>query len=135
MAVSYSIILIMDNFWGKVRIHNQRGRKLGFPTANIFLRRRIEEGIYISQVKIKNKIHNGLTFIGNAKTFNEKIYQSETFILDFDQDIYQSWVSVKLIKKLRENKKFDSEQELIVQMNQDEKQAREYFRSLQDNRY
>ena len=43
-------------FWGKVRIHNQRGRELGFPTANVNLAKDIPEGIYISKTKLENKI-------------------------------------------------------------------------------
>ncbi|MBI2017518.1 riboflavin kinase [Candidatus Daviesbacteria bacterium] len=114
-------------FWGKVKKHNQRGKKLGFPTANINLNKNIPEGIYISEIKIKNKIHPALTFIGKAKTFNEKKFQSEIYILDFNQDIYGEWMTVQLIKKIRPNQKFASEKKLIEQMKEDEKQAREHF--------
>lgn len=114
-------------FWGKVRIHNQRGRILGFPTANVNLKKSIAEGIYISKTKLENKIYNSLTFIGVVKTFNEKVFQSETFILDFDKNIYGKFISVSLIKKIRENKKFSSVKELISQMKKDEKVARDYF--------
>ena len=78
----------MFKFWGKVRQHNQRGRKLGFPTANLNLRKNIPEGIYISETQIQGKLFPSLTFIGTAKTFNEKKFHAETYILDFDKDIY-----------------------------------------------
>ena len=117
----------MYQFWGKVRKSKQRGKGLGFPTANINLAKKIPEGIYISKVKITNPVYPALTFIGTAKTFNEKSFQAETYILDFKQNIYGKWISIKLLKKIRDNKRFDSSQELINQMKKDEQMAREYF--------
>jgi len=122
----------MYKFWGKVRKHNQRGKKLGFPTANINLTKNIPEGIFISRTKIKNKFYPSLTFIGTAKTFNEKNFHAETYILDFNQDIYDQWISVKLLKKIRNNKKFNSADELVAQMKKDEKEARNYFKKVSE---
>ena len=92
----------MNRFWGKVRKVNLRGRKLGFPTANVNLNKDIAEGIYISKTKLQGKEFPSLTFIGKVKTFNEQKFQSETYILDFNKNIYHKWISVKLIKKIRE---------------------------------
>ncbi|TSC87608.1 MAG: riboflavin kinase / FMN adenylyltransferase [Microgenomates group bacterium Gr01-1014_7] len=127
----------MYQFWGKVRKSNQRGKKLGFPTANISLYRDIPEGIYISKTKIAERIYKSLTFIGIAKTFNEKKIQSETNILDFNANIYGKWISVELLKKIRNNQKFASSDELIAQMKKDAQAAREYFSNFplsDDNR-
>ena len=120
----------MHKFWGKVRKHNQRGRKLGFPTANINLAKNIPEGIFISKTKIGNTLYPSLSFIGTAKTFNEKSFHAETCILDFNKDIYGKWVSIKLIKKIRGNKKFNSSGALITQMKKDEEIARKYFKNF-----
>lgn len=117
----------MYNFWGKVRKHNQRGKELGFPTANINLRKKIPEGIYISKLKLGKSFFNALTFIGTAKTFDEKRFLMETHILDFKENIYGKWISVELLKKIRGNKKFNSAEELVEQMKKDEKEARKYF--------
>ena len=117
----------MYKFWGKVKKHNQRGKTLGFPTANINLNKKIAEGIYISTLKIENKVYPSLTFVGKAKTFNEIKFQAETYILDFKKDLYGSWITVELLKKIRGNKKFNSEKELISQMKKDETVARKYF--------
>lgn len=116
--------------WGKVRKSYQRGRKLGFPTANLNLRKKIPEGIYISRTKINDKKYSSLTFIGTAKTFGEIRYHAEVYILDFNQNIYGTWISMKLIKKIRGNKKFNSAEELITQMKKDEQDARNYFLPL-----
>lgn len=114
-------------FWGKVRRHNQRGKKLGFPTANINLHKPIPDGIYISKTKLENRTYPSVTFIGMAKTFGEIRFHVETYILDFNQNLYGKWITVELLKKIRENKKFNSADELIKQMREDEKIAREYF--------
>lgn len=120
----------MYKFWGKVRQHNQRGKKLGFPTANINLTKKIPEGIYISKIKIEKIFYPSVTFIGTAKTFGEKRFQAEIYILDFNKDIYGDWITVELIKKIRNNKKYNSAKQLISQMREDEKQARKYFSKL-----
>lgn len=114
--------------WGKVRKHNQRGKRLGFPTANVNLSTKIPEGIYVSKTKIGNTKYKSVTFIGTVKTFNEKKFHSETYILDFDKNIYNKRISVELLKKIRDNKKFDSVDDLIKQMQEDEKTAREFFK-------
>lgn len=112
---------------GKVRKHNQRGKTLGFPTANINLTKGIPEGIYLSKTRIQGKEHFSITFIGQAKTFGEIKFRAETYILDFNQEIYGKWISVFLIKRIRGNKKFNSAKELIGQMKEDEKEARKFF--------
>lgn len=113
--------------WGKVKKHNQRGQNLGFPTANVNLTKDIPEGIYVSKTRLDGKDYRSLTFIGTVKTFNEKKFQSETYILDFNKNIYDKWISIKLLKKIRGNRKFKTESELITQMKKDEMIAREYF--------
>lgn len=117
----------MNIFWGKVKKGHVRGKALGFPTANLRLHKNISEGIYISRVRIGSKWLNSLTFIGAAKTFGEIKKAAEVYILDFNQNIYERWITVRLLKKIRENKKFDSINELKKQMKEDEKKAGEYF--------
>ncbi|MEK7616754.1 MAG: riboflavin kinase [Patescibacteria group bacterium] len=117
-------------FWGKVKKHNQRGKKLGFPTANINLHKKIAEGIYISITGVGRKKYKSLTFIGEVKTFDEKRFHAEIYVLDFNKNIYNRWISVTILKKIRSNKKFNSAGELIVQMKKDEAMARKYFEAL-----
>ena len=117
----------MYKFWGKIRKQNQRGKKLGFPTANINLHTNIPEGIYVSTTKVDKHKYQSVTFIGSAKTFNEKSFQAETYILDFNRILYGQWIKVELLKKIRDNQKFDSAAELINQMKKDEKEARKFF--------
>lgn len=118
----------MYKFWGKVRRANLRGKKLGFPTANINLTKNIPEGIYISKAKVGELVHPSVTFIGAAKTFNETKFHAEVYLLDFDENLYNLWITVTLIKKIRDNKKFNSAKQLVAKMKKDEKIAREYFK-------
>lgn len=117
-----------SRFWGKVRQGQKRGKELGFPTANINIIKVFAEGIYISEAKLNGQTYPALTFIGIARTFNAENYLSETYILDFNQNLYNNWLSIKLIKKIRDNQKFKSIKQLIIQMKQDEQVARIYFK-------
>lgn len=117
----------MFKFWGKVVEGKKRGKSLGFPTANIKLHKKIPQGIYLSKVKVSDNTYNSLTFIGEAKTFNETNYQAESSLLDFKGNLYDKRINVKLIKKIRGNKKFKSEKELVDQMKKDREVAKKYF--------
>lgn len=125
-------------FWGKVRKGKSRGKALGFPTANIALHQKIPEGIYISKIKLSSRWMPSLTFIGAAKTFGEKKIQAEAYILfSFPGETWEArlgnlrgkWISIKLLKKLRDNKKFASVKELITQMKEDAKLAKTFFQT------
>ena len=114
-------------FWGKVIEGKKRGREMGFPTANTRIHKKIPEGIYASQIKISNSLYNALTFIGSAKTFNEKKVLAESYIFNFQKNIYNTRITITLLKKLRDNKKFDSVEKLILQMEKDKEMGEEFF--------
>lgn len=105
-----------------------RGKTLGFPTANIKLAKEIPEGIYASKVIINSDEFLAAAFVGIAKTFNETNYQLEVYILDFNQDIYDKEVKIKLYNKIRENRKFQTAEELVTQMKKDVELVKEYFK-------
>ena len=105
----------------------KRGRLMGFPTANLRLSKKIPEGIYASTVEIDERKYLAAVFIGTAKTFNEYELKLEAYILDFDEDIYNKLITVKLYNKLRVNKKFSSMNTLISQIKKDVKSVRDYF--------
>lgn len=119
---------------GVVQHGNKRGKALGYPTINFQTEHNIAEGVYLSRTLYRNIWYNSLTFIGTAKTFEATDFLAETYILDFNQDIYGENVTVQLLKKLRGNIQFPSVPELVEQMKQDEKEAREYFSSSHSER-
>lgn len=108
---------------GKVIHGDKLGRTLGFPTANLELdhyKLIPADGVYVVKVWVENQIRKGLLSIGNRPTVtdsNEK--RVEVFILDFDQEIYGQELTVEFHQFIRKDMKFDSLEELIVQMNQD----------------
>lgn len=114
--------------WGKVKKGSKRGRLLGFPTANIALHKKIQQGIYVSKTKTLGKVYPSITFIGNATTFNEKDIKAETYVLDFNKTLYGKFITVKLLKKIRPNLKFKSEKELVKQMAKDLEATKKYFK-------
>ncbi len=120
----------MVDIKGKVIDGKRRGKDLGFPTANVSLSGGEEEGIYISYAVVNNKKMPSLTFIGAAVTFGEKEVQAETYILDFDENLYGKEIEIELLKRIRDNKKFDTKEELIRQMEKDKIEAEEYFKNV-----
>ncbi len=95
-----------------------RGRQLGFPTANLDIKLELEEGVYLVEAEIKNKKYNGLMHYGRKKTFNS-IFSAEIFIDNFREDIYGEKIKVKILKKIREVKKFRKPEELAEQIKKD----------------
>lgn len=117
----------MLQFRGKVQHGDKRGQLLGYPTANMKVKQDIEEGVYVSKVKVNGLWKEALTFIGAAKTFGKKEVKAESFLLDFSGNLYDKMLSVQLLYKIRGNEKFDSEKELIERMKEDELVARQFF--------
>lgn len=113
---------------GRVIKGNQRGRQLGFPTANLAIaeRRLIPaDGIYAVRVKIGEQWLGGAANIGVRPTFDNGARLVEVFVLDFDGDLYDQFVEVQFIRRLREERKFESIAALIEQMKQDVAEARQ----------
>lgn len=107
-----------------------RGKPLGFPTANISLSQKIPEGIYASDVTVKDKIYHAASFVGSAQTFEKADIKLESYLFDFDEDIYGESITVRLYKKMRENKKFASVEELVTQMHKDVDEIKEFFEKI-----
>lgn len=117
-------------FWGKVISGAKRGKSLGFATANIKLHRKLSEGVYISEASFDGIFKPALTFVGSAMTFGETDVKAETYFLNFQGSLYGKWLTVRLLKKIRENRKFESQEDLIKEMKKDELKAKEYFKNV-----
>lgn len=114
---------------GQVIEGAKRGKDLGFPTANVLFTQHLEDGIYVSKTTIDDQTYPSVTFIGAAVTFEETQRKSETYILDFDKNLYGQKITVKLLQKIRNNQKFESAEKLVQQMNDDIVKTREYFKT------
>lgn len=115
---------------GEVQKGSQRGRALGFPTANMRLTDPVPEGIYIAETVVNGKRYPSAAFIGAAVTFGEQERKLETYILDYQSDLYGKTITVILLKKIRENKKFNTADELVAQIRSDVEVVRSYFRNI-----
>jgi riboflavin kinase/FMN adenylyltransferase len=105
----------------------QRGKVLGYPTANVRLHKNIPEGIYAGKVSINGKLYFAASFVGSAKTFQKTDIKLESYIFDYSGNLYGKWITVRLYKKMRENKKFDTADALVEQMKADVEEIKKYF--------
>jgi riboflavin kinase/FMN adenylyltransferase len=106
----------------------QRGRTLGFPTANIGVtadRALPAFGIYATWAFVRETWYQSATNIGVRPQFDGEQPSVETFIFDFNENIYDETLRIELVKRLRPEAKFDSLDALITQMNADIAEARE----------
>ncbi len=122
------------SFCGTVIHGNKIGRTIGFPTANLMLDYKLKlvpaDGVYIVQVIFEDNIFAGMLNIGYKPTVNAGEKSIEIHILDFDRMIYGSRISIKVLKKIRDEIKFQSIDELKTQLEKDKIIVEEYFSSL-----
>lgn len=114
---------------GEVISGSKIGRKLGFPTANIDYKEYLlpKNGVYFTIAKYQDKNYLSMTNVGFNPTLNEQSKKRlEVHILDFDQEIYGETLELSFIKYLRDEKKYDSKEELINSLNETISICREY---------
>ena len=107
---------------GVVVVGDQRGRTLGFPTANINVDPQVllpGDGIYATWAIIDGERHQAATSIGIRPTFGLSQRLVEVFVMDFNADLYGKAIGVEFIKKVRDQEKFDGLDALIKQIHQD----------------
>jgi riboflavin kinase/FMN adenylyltransferase len=112
---------------GKVVHGEQNGRTIGFPTANLIMKRVKSpvEGVFTANVIHNNTHYKGVANIGTRPTLNGKRVQLEVHLFDVDKDLYGQYISVELMHKIRHEIKFDSFDMLRKQIELDARQARE----------
>jgi len=117
---------------GHVGGGHRRGRELGFPTANIATRAEVLplDGIYATLFHFGNRQWLSVSSIGINPTFGAGPRTVESFIFSFDQDIYGEAVRLSFVKRIREEKKFSSADELSQQIRRDVEAANGIFRQL-----
>lgn len=115
---------------GRVARGDQRGRQLGFPTANVQLHRRTSplKGVFaVTLAGVAEHPLPGVANIGNRPTVDGTRCLLEVHLLDFSGDIYRKYVQVAFLKKLRDEQKFASLDALKGQIGLDTQAARLYF--------
>ena len=135
IKLANSLLKRYYSFSGIVVRGDQRGRLLGFPTANIELddsnKLLPALGIYAVEFILGNEKYMGVMSIGKRPTFyNEGAITTEVYILDFDQEIYGNFVTVNTVERIRGEEKFSSAEELIKQMKIDTEEGRKILSKL-----
>ncbi len=105
---------------GRVESGNHIGKTLGFPTINIPIREghiQLRRGVYLTGVKIGENVYRSLTNVGTCPTFNERKMHTETYILDYNNEIYGEEVKIFFLEFIREEKKFESPEDLKSEIN------------------
>jgi riboflavin kinase/FMN adenylyltransferase len=111
----------------------ERGRTIGFPTANLKPRNRVvpKYGVYATATLIENRWRRSITNVGVRPTFNEETAPSiESYVFDFDGDLYGDVLRVRFLHRIRDERKFGGIDELKAQIEKDTRYAREYFARL-----
>ncbi|MDR0337092.1 MAG: bifunctional riboflavin kinase/FAD synthetase [Planctomycetaceae bacterium] len=112
---------------GTVIQGDQRGRTLGFPTANLGKTETIipKSGIYATIATFDGQSFESTTHIGTNPTFQQSVPKIEVFVHHFDGDLYDKKMDIDFFAMLREVIRFESVEELIQQMNHDIQQSHE----------
>ena len=104
---------------GKVIKGDQRGRQLGFPTANLEVSELIllpPDGVYVTWAEHKGITTMSATSIGIRPTFGLRERTIESHLIDFSDNLYGDNLSLNFVSRLREERKFDTTDELVAQM-------------------
>ena len=124
---------MMGRWWrveGAVVGGAKRGVGLGFPTANLPLRRGtgLGHGIYAVRVYLGASRYEGAAYLGTRPTYDNGMPVLEVFLFDFEGDLYGRAIEVEFIDFIRDDRKFDTSEALIAQMQQDCANARNILR-------
>ncbi|HYG50283.1 MAG TPA: bifunctional riboflavin kinase/FAD synthetase [Flavobacteriales bacterium] len=122
-------------FTGTVKPGQKLGRTLGFPTANLHIANKLkiipQTGVYAVRVTCNFYAHQGVMNIGYRPTVdNSRELRIEVHIFNFDQDIYGKEIEVRVIRKLRDEQKFEGLDQLKAQVDKDIVAARSILEKI-----
>ncbi|RDV82520.1 bifunctional riboflavin kinase/FAD synthetase [Ammonifex thiophilus] len=122
-------------YLGTVVSGDGRGRELGFPTANLELEEGIllpACGVYLVRVRVLEKNWYGVANVGVLPTFGERERpRIEVFLFDFQGELYGLKMEVSFLRRLREERRFRSPEELVAQIRRDVACAREIIAQME----
>ncbi|MGL5085556.1 MAG: bifunctional riboflavin kinase/FAD synthetase [Clostridium sp.] len=111
---------------GKVNHGKKLGRTIGFPTANLGFDLKMvipKVGVYYTNVIWNNEIFKGITSVGHNPTVNGQNLTIETYILEFDREIYGQEIEILFLERIRDEKKFKSLDDLVERLKKDKEVA------------
>jgi riboflavin kinase / FMN adenylyltransferase len=116
---------------GTVVHGHQRGRGLGFPTANVVTQKELlpAAGVYAVKVRVGSEIYDGACNIGTNPTFSDERLSMEVFLFDFEGDLYGREITLFFIERLRGEKRFGNVEALKEAIAADVVRAKEILKS------
>lgn len=116
---------------GRVRFGRQLGRTIGFPTANVALKRRVSplSGVFAVAARLRgeDRVLRGVANIGVRPTVDGETRLLEVHFFDLDEDLYGKYMRVEFLSKLREERRFESLDALKAQIKSDADDARAFL--------
>src|SRR5215210_7793245 len=115
---------------GRVTRGQERGRLLGFPTANLHPQNRVipRNGVYVTATLIEGAWRRSITNVGTRPTFEAQAEPSvETYVMNWSGDLYGDVLRVRFLYRLRDERRFGSVEELKRQIARDQSRAVKYF--------
>ncbi len=109
---------------------DRRGHKIGFPTANLKPKNRVipKYGVYATAILLEGVWRKAITNVGVRPTFkNDSEPSIETYIFDFDGDLYGDVLRVRFLHRIRDERKFSGIEEIKKQIQKDTETALDYF--------
>ncbi|MEX2158322.1 MAG: bifunctional riboflavin kinase/FAD synthetase [Dehalococcoidia bacterium] len=116
---------------GPVVRGEERGRTIGFPTANIAVAPDLampKFGVYVTRAYLGETTYGSVTNVGQRPTFGGERPTIETHLFDFDRDIYERELRIELLHRVRGEQRFSGVDELVAQIKRDVDVARDYLR-------
>ncbi len=113
---------------GRVIHGIERGKHLGFPTANLAVnldQALPADGVYVTRAYLGNNAYSSVTNIGRRPTFGQGERTVEVYLIDFKGGVYGEELKIELLERLRDERLFSDPEELKVQISKDVEQARE----------
>jgi len=125
------------NLEGEVVHGFQRGRQMGFPTANLKTDKELipAAGVYVVKVRFNGQEYGGVVNLGKRPTFTDGHATIEVHLLDYSGDLYGQTLRMYFVERLREEKKFNSCEELADAIADDVLKARQILQSVQIIQY
>ena len=125
------------NLEGVVVPGDQRGRELGFPTANLETTKELlpASGVYAVKVRHGSQEYGGVVNLGQRPTFGGKTSTIEVYLLDFTGQLYNEKLRIYFVERLRGEKKFLQVEDLIIAIEADVVRARQILSSVQVVQY
>ena len=118
---------------GKVIKGLGRGKNLGFPTANIVVdsdKIKPANGVYFIRSEINREFFFGMMNIGQNPTFTDKEFSIEVNFFDFENNLYDKHLKIKVIQKIRDEIKFNTPELLSLQLDADKKKCFHLIRTI-----